>query len=72
MKDLQTYWIVHRAMRASGWTDETVQSSLAGGSMLEVTPDREEPFYCLGTYNAAKLMGITESTGKNARDGGTP
>ena len=48
MKDLRTYWIVCRAMLASNWTDETVQSKLRGSSVLEVTPEGEERFYCLG------------------------
>ena len=64
---MRTYWIVHRVMQTNGWTDETVWKCLEGESLLQVTPEGEEPFYCLGTYNTSKLIGVTESTGKNAQ-----
>ena len=67
MKDLWMYWIVHRALQTSGWTDKVVQSRLKRGSMLEVIPEEEEPFYYLATYDAAKLMGVTKLMVKNAR-----
>ena len=67
MKDLQTYWMVGRAIRANVWMGETVQQCLKGESLLQVTPEGEEPFYCLGIYNASKLMGVMESMVKNAR-----
>ena len=64
------YWLIRCQIMMGKLNDEAIEAHLCRNALLQVALSGEELYYCMGCYDAGKLMNVSESMVRNAMNKG--
>ena len=70
IRNMVGYWTICRGIMMGNINDESIEAHLCCNTLLQVTPSGEGPYYCIGCYDASKLMKVIKSMVRKAMNKG--